>query len=545
MSLAVSGVRRRGRRRRTVLERRFLNLGKGVNYFASEQFIDDQEASNANNAIPVESGAISKRTGWAKVGVGLVNAPRGLGSYYPSTASSMLLTVDGNQLKYLSGSLWTALPAITYSASSRYCFIQAGGDMYVWNGVDAGSKLSGLTLTRPNTTPTAAFGVYYADRQIVSGIGTRSSRLYISSSVDRGDFTNASGTLSNPTEVPGSSAPYGGTDANYFDLSPDDGDYITGMAKYMDQLIVFKSRSIWALTFDSNGQPIAKLITNAIGCISHWSIDSIDNDLIFLSRKGYYVLGQEAQYFDQLRTNKLSIRIEPYIKSMTPARLNRVTSIWHDNVYYSSVPTGVSTTNNRCFMYFRQYSGWYPAQNINANAFTQYIDTNNDEKLYYADETLPQVWVQTTSYLDDTSAIPMYWESKAYDLGGFDIQKRFVDITLLFRQLSGAVKVTVTLDGSRLTKTYNIPGTSFAGGMGRGTLGVASLGGKYEASVMGTNTATITNNIPLRLNIGENARTIKIRVENSNQNESFTLLGFSIGYRPYGRNNFPSELRVY
>lgn len=544
MSLAVSGVRKRGRRRRTILEQRYLNPGKGINVFVSEQFIDNQEGSNSMNGNIIESGAITKRNGWAKVGVGLVNAPRGLGSYYPTGSASQLLTIDGNQLKYLSGALWTPLPSITFGVSDRYTFVQAGGDMYIWNGVDGGARLSGLSLTRPATTPTAAYGIYYADKQIVSGVAAKPNRLYISSAVDRGDFTNASGVLSTAGEVPGASA-FGGTDANYIDISPDDGDKITALSKYQSQLIIFKSRSIWSLNFDANGQPIAKLITNGIGCTSHWSIDTVDNDLIFLSRKGYYVLGTEAQFFDQLRTNELSIRIKPYIKAMTASRLNRASAIWHDNVYYCAVPTGNSTTNNKTFTYHRQYTGWLQSQNINANAWTQYVDSAQEERLYYADDVLPQVWVQTTGFVDDTAAIPMYWESKSYDFGTFDVQKRFVDVTLLFRQLSGNVKVTVTIDGNRITKTYNIPGTSFAGGMGRGLLGEASLGGYNEASVMGTTSSTVTNNIPIRLNIGENGRTIKIRVENSVANESFTLLGFNFGYRPYGRNNFPSELRVY
>lgn len=549
MSLAISGVRRRGRRRRTVLEQRYLNPGKGINVFASEEFIADQEGSGSMNGTIVESGAVTKRNGWMTVGVGLVNAPRGLGSYYPTANPAMLLTIDGTALKYLSGTLWTSLPGAAFTPSDRVCMVQAGGKMFVWNGLDAGAQLNVLTLTRPATTVSAAFGIYYADKQVVSGVATKPNRLYISSAIDVGDFTNATGELGNNVGAPGSTA-WAGTDANYYDVAPDDGDKITALAKYQDQLIVFKQRSIWSISFDSNGQPIGKLVTNGIGCISHWSIDTVDNDLIFLSRKGYYVLGTEAQYFDQLRTNELSIRIKPYIKAMTASRLNRSSAIWHDNVYYCAVPTGNSTTNNKVFTYHRQYTGWFQSQNMNANAFTQYIGLDQEEGLYYADDILPQVWMQTTGWADGVGtaspqAIPFYWESKAYDFSTFDVQKRFVDVTLLFRQLSGNVKVTITIDGNRIIKTYNIPGTSFAGGMGRGLLGRSLLGGKTEAGALGTTSSTITNNIPIRLNVGENGRTIKIRVENGNKDESFTLLGYNFGYRPYGRNNFPSELRVY
>ena len=544
MSLAISGVRNRQRRRSTVLEQRFLNPGKGINGYVSEEFIGDQEGSSANNATIVESGGITKRFGWAKVGTGLVNAPRGLGSYYATGLSPKLLTVDGSALKYLNGTLWTAISGATFNPSDRVNFVQAAGNMYIWNKVDPGAKLAGMTLTRPATTPTAAFGIYYADKQVVSGVSGKLSRLYISSAIDNGDFTNASGELGSAVGVPGATS-FAGTDAAYIDVAADDGDMITALAKYQDQLIIFKQRSIYSMTFDTNGQPIVKLITNGVGCISHNTIDTVDNDLIFLSRNGYYVLGTQPNFFDQLRTNELSIRIKPYIKAITANKLNRATSIWHDNIYYGSVSVGNSATNNRVFTYHRQYTGWLQSSNINANSFTQFISSDNEERLYYADESLPQVWVQTTGYADDDQAIPFYWESKAYDFNKFDGTKRFVDVTLLFRQLSGAVKVTVTIDGNRIQKTYNIPGTSFSGGMGRGLLGRSLLGGATEAAALGNANSTVTNNIPIRLNVGENGRTIKIRVENANLGQSFTLLGFNFGYRPYGRNNFPAELRVY
>lgn len=547
MSLSISGVRGRQRRRRPVAEQRFLNPGKGINVYVSEQFISDQEASGSMNATIVESGAIDKRFGWEEVGTGLLNAPRGLASYYPVGLDPMLVTIDGDTLKYLDGSLWTGLTTITFGAAERIGFVQAGGKLFIWNGVQAGAQLSGTTLTRPTTTVKGNFGIFYADKQVVSGVPEHPNRLYISGQ-DVGDFTNTNPTGTGAYSVydtsthPGATV-FSGSDAAYIDIAKDDGDRINGLAKYGALLIIFKERSIYSLEFDTNGLPIVKLITNAIGCTSHWSIDQVDNDIIFLSRNGWYVFGTQPQFFDQLRTNELSIRIKPFVKSIAALNLDRPCAIWHDNIYYCAVPVGNSDTNNRVFTYHRNYTAWLQSNNINANAFTQYIDIDNEEGLYYADENTATVWKQTNGYADGTEAIDMFWEGKAHDFKAFDIVKRFIDVTLLFRRLRGKVKVTISIDGNRITKEYNISGTNFGGGMGRAQVGRTQLGGKSETRE--TTSAQATTNVPIRLNVGENGRTIKIKVQNATTGEHFVLLGYNVGYRPYGRNNFPAELRVY
>jgi len=549
MSLQISGVRNRRRRiRRPVAEQRYLNPGKGINVYVSEQFISDQEASGSMNGNIIESGAISKRYGWEEVGTGLDNAPRGLMSYYPTGADPKLITLDGDTLKYLNNNVWTDITGVTFTPVDQVCGVQAQGKLFVHTKEQAAAQLSGLTLTQPTTTVKSAFGIYYADKQIVSGVETQPNRLYVSSGTDVADFTNANPTGTGAYSVydasthPGAST-FAGSDAAYIDIAKDDGDRITGLAKYLTLLIIFKEKSIYSLEFDGTGNPVVKLVTNSIGCVSHFSIDTMDNDLVFLSRNGWYVFGTQPQFFDQLRTNELSIRIRPFVKAITPLNLGRAAGIWHDNTYWGAVPVGNNATNNRVYTYHRNYTAWLQQDNINANAFTTFIDEGNEEDLYYADENTATVWRQTSGYSDGGEGIGMYWESKAYDFKAFDVVKRFIDITLLFRQLRGSVKVTITIDGGRIVKNYNISGNSFSGGLGRAGIGRALLGGSSET---GTSPAALTtNNVPIRINVGENGRTVKIKVENSNPGENFVLLGYNIGYRPYGRNNFPAELRVY
>jgi hypothetical protein len=517
-----------------------MNAGaKGLNYFASDQFVGDNEGSAGMNMTIVETGAVAKVTGWEEVGTGLTNPPRGMASYYPRGLDPMLLTIDGPTMKYLHGNTWDSIAGAIFGDSSRYDFVQADGTLYVHNSVDASTRLNGSTLDRPTTTVRAAFGVFYANRQIVSGVRLQPNRLYISSSADKADFTN---TGQDSSSHPGATT-FGGTDAAYIDIARDDGDKITGLAKYGDDLIIFKERSIYSLIFDPAGLPIVKLVTNAMGCVSHWSIDQVDNDIIFLSRLGFYVLGTEPNYFDQVRTNELSVRIKPLVGAIAEPNLDRATGIWHDNVYFCAVPVGAVETNNRCFTYHRQYTGWEQRNDMHANAFTEFIGADNREFLYYADDAQPKVWRSNNTHNHGDDPIEAYWISKATDLGAFDLMKRFIDLTLLFRQLSGRVKVTVWVDGKRLPKTFNIPGSGFSGGLGRAVLGKSLLGGRDET--LTTQTTIDTTNVPIRLRIGAQGRTIKFKLENGNKGENFVFIGYDVGYRARGRNNFPSELRVY
>lgn len=81
---------------------------------------------------------------------------------------------------------------------------------------------SSLTLSRLTTAPSAVFGIWYQGVQCVAGVTNRPNRVYISdSTTNAGDFTNATGTLSTSTEVPGATV-FAGTGAKFVDINPGD-----------------------------------------------------------------------------------------------------------------------------------------------------------------------------------------------------------------------------------------------------------------------------------------------------------------------------------
>jgi hypothetical protein len=117
-----------------------------------------------------ESGCPAKRNGHTSVGTGLSNNPKGLASFYP-TSNRYLLTVDGTSLKYLNGTVWTAISGASFSTAKNATFCQARGNLYIHNGTDAVRKLdSTLTLTAPTTTVSSSFGIFWNGRQWASGV---------------------------------------------------------------------------------------------------------------------------------------------------------------------------------------------------------------------------------------------------------------------------------------------------------------------------------------------------------------------------------------
>lgn len=542
MPLGRPQALKRRRRKAEPSRELVINPGRGLNTLVSENLIRDDEASDLNNIVFVESGAATKRDGIATVGTGLVANPKGLG-VFKTDSYNHLLTIDGTGAKFLSSGTWTAVAGASFTTGKEVTFTQARGKLYIWNGTEGGTEYAGTTLSRPGTMPKARFSIFYNGYHVCAGVDTQKNRLYISVSTDASDFTNAATNLHNSTEVPGATV-FAGTGAQFVDIEKDDGDEITGLSKFQDVLVIFKQRSTFQITFDASGTPTVSSVARSIGCVSHKSIENVENDVYFLSRNGYYVLGNEPNYFNVIRTNELSARIGGLINTLSRNYLTKVASIYYKNRFWSAVPQGGVTTNNQVLTYDRRYYAWSRHDTIHANHWTVYIDDTNQEHLYYAADDEPEVYEITEStYSDAGQPIDGYFTSKAFDLGNPDVYKQFLNIRLLFRQVRGAISIKVYTDGDTLVKETQITPASRAGSgtMGTQTLGKELLGGEVSTAV----TTNTTTNVPYEVPVNKKARTIKVRVGNARNSENFVLLAIVVTYVPFSAFLFDSSKRLY
>ena len=516
-----------------------MNPSKGTNNLVSPALINDLEYSDALNIQYDEGGVSRKRDGYTAVFTGLT-AAKGLGMYATETLRH-LVTIDNGTFKYSSaGAALNSVGTVSFTASAEVVFTQARQKLYIWNGVEGGASWDGTTLARPGTMPRASFAVFYQTYHVAAGVSGQPNRLYISQSDDASAFTRASGSLNNATEVPGATV-FTGTTANFIDVRKDDGDRITGLGRYQDILIIFKERSIFQLSFDESNQPVVSPISSSTGCVSHKSIDNVENDLYFLSREGVRVLGNEPNFFTAIRTNVLSTRIQNTIDSIVSSYYSKANAHYFDNKYYLCIPTTSTGSIGRAIVYDRRFQAWSIWDNFNANSLLQYINTSNQAQLYFLDDGGTAIYrVTPGTYSDNGTAINSYLVSKAFDMGEPDILKYFTDIGLVFRRLSGTVSVSIYADEGLLFGSAQI-GQSSNNGMGLIPLGMQVLG---EGSGDTSETQTFAD-APERVVVGTNSRTIKFKIANATLNENFVFLGYIVAFYPYGHFNFDSSRKIY
>lgn len=533
-----------------------MNPSKGLNNLVSPSLIDNKEFSDLQNVEYDEGGVIRKRAGYITAG-NTLTAARGLG-VYSTESSNKLVTVDNGTVKYRTDSNWTSASGDTFTAAKDVSMTQARLKLYIWNGYDGGAYFDGTTVTRPGTMPKAKFSVYYQNKHIASGVDGQPSRLYISNLTNASDFTvTTGGTQPQPDStndsengnpnVPGATVFAGTpalTEANVIDIRKNDGDKITALGVFQDVLIVFKERAIYQVTFDSSGNPTVTPITYATGCVSHKSVVNVENDMSFMSREGHRVLGNEPQFFTAIRTQVLSIRIQPVVDGIAKLYYNRCNGVYFDNKYILAYPVGTSSSIAKTFTYDRRFQAYSVWTNFNAQAMVKYIDSSsNVEDLFFLDDGGTQVYKRVAgTYADNGSAIEAYVVSKAQTIDNPDITKFWVDIRLMFRRLSGQVTLTIYSDDGITVGTATI-GNGSSRGMGLSMLGHDMLGtdGQDDSSV---NTGSFVDN-PQSIGLNLDSRTIKYKIYNNRVNENFVLLGTVYAYYPKSHYVFDSSRKIY
>lgn len=531
------------RRVRPISRQAIFNPAKGLNNFGAPNLIDNKEWADLQNIQFDESGIVRKRMGYEQYSASLTNA-RGLGSLNTVTLDQVL-TVDNGTFKYTTGTSWTSNTSVAFTANKETNFTQARESVYIWNGTEGGSKWDGTNLTRPGTMPRASFSVWYKGYQVASGVDTQPHRVYFSRVSDESIFTNAATTLNNSTEVPGATV-FSGTGAQYIDVNPGDGDKVTGLGIFSDILIIFKEFSIYQFTLESTGSTVAEpnllSITKAAGCVSHKSIVPVENDLYFLSREGVRVIGNEANYFNSIRTSLLSQPIQPIIDAMKSSELAQSCGVYFNDEYILTIPDSGGNMNTT-IVYNRIFRGWTKWTNTDADSYLKFVDSSNNVLLLFLDTDGTKVQEFTPGvYSDDGQPIDSYILSKVFDFGNPDITKFFVDIGLMFRTISGEIDIEVYTEGNVLFGgSVGLAGNPVSNGMGISMLGLTVLGEGGGTSGTGEAFADEVT----RVVINTNSTSIRFKISNARNNENFVLLGYIHAFYPYGHYLFDSSKKIY
>jgi len=317
-------------------------------------------------------------------------------------------------------------------------------------------------------------------------------------------------------------------------IEPDSGESITGIAVYYrsqtstQTIVVFKERSVWELSLDSIQfgsylilNPTYRLLTLSQGCTSHRSIQPVENDLMFVNRRGIYILRYEPQLLNVINANEISAKIRPFFEGLSNADLTTACAIYADKKYVLAFPSSL-----QAIMYDRErlcfLGPWITPFGI--NQWAQYVDSGGVMRWLASDSNDQQVTEFRKTLPDDKgTAMRTVFRSRKEDFGNWNIFKTINTLFLLFRNVQGSVNVNIYLEQRSgavlLTKAFTITSAQGASGFGTNEFGLTEFG------LSSTNPAVSSTELPKKSFLYKTARTIQIEIITTGNTDLYELLG--------------------
>lgn len=392
-------------------------FGGGLNLRDQPDVVNPAQAIDLMNATMIERGAVKQRDGY-----GLFTASPGTNRYdsltefYTVAGTKQLVAGAGNRLEGIS----TAGAVVASSAAptaNPHFFTRFGGPtaqlVYCANGTDQLRTWDGAAFATPGWTGTAPTGKFVAvtpwDNRLVNA--RRGGAV-------AGD--NPSTVRFSDQGVP---TTWGAN--NFFDVSPGDGEEITGMAVFNEQLFVFKnSRFVvfYGTSADSSGNPVfvERPVDAKVGACSPKAIAVGRDGVYFLNQRGVYRTSGGAPEL-------VSPLLDPFFYGgasdfylggvLNQGALDVPAMAWHQERIYLSVPVGTSTTNNRVLVY-DPLNRWWSLYDIPAAALTQFRIGSQFELVFAYAAGTKDLGRHSSSFTTDAGVtIPSRWSSGWFDYG--------------------------------------------------------------------------------------------------------------------------------
>lgn len=493
--------------------KRYFNNSLGLNDKDSSTALEDGEASESQNVQHDARGAIVKRSGYAKRNTNAITAtPALLGGieYREKGGTTQVVVVTDEGKIWVDtespGASWTDKTnsmSITTSATNYACMTHTGDNdtLIITTQSDAPMKmindLTASTLAIPTGLTGAKYCLWWNNHLVIANVTVSGTayplRLYF--------YDAASLTV---------------TDTHYATI-PSQDEKITGIAALFGNLYVFTPNEIHQIS-GTIWDDFTRLQTSSnVGTVSHFSIQNIENNLVFLSPKGVAV-------FDGVKTIHISDKIQPTINGLQQTRSVHAQSAHYRkrSQYWLSVTNSGGSTHNRVLVFDYRNKAWSVFVGINANCFINTRRSDNTERLYHGDYA-GLVHLNDSTNNDNGVAIDGYWKSKAIDLDS-SVAKSFRHL-VVFAEQQGSYNLAID---------YEVD----FGGKGGSTSMNLSLAGNasdWGTLVWGTDVWGGGTVVDKRLNfVPSVGRFIRIKFRTNATGTPFTILGFELFAQPGG-----------
>lgn len=342
--------------------------------------------------------------------------------------NNQLIMVLEDKVYYNNGGVWTNKRTVTTGKKAEfttfldYVFMVNGTDATeTWNG-DSGSSFG------TNNASGAPVGNYIENFR---------SRVWIANSNDRVYYSSLPSASTTPTIT-------WDVNTNYIDISPQDGDNVTGLKRYKNALLLFKRNHIYRIYSVTETEPDPKL---SVGTYSNRSIVEAKDGIYFSHPSGIYRYSESG-------LDCISEPVIDFINGITIANQSKITG-WQDgnHVYFSigDITIGDITYSNVVLRYTISSKVWtfrsYPTQFLASATY------NDGSKIYnVCGDDNGNILEMDTGTTDNGSDIFYSLTTRPYTIdGSFTTRKHISKMAIIHDKMEGS-QVSYRVDNENINK---------------------------------------------------------------------------------------------
>lgn len=478
-------------------------LGGGLNDTAGPLNLKDNESSDLSNVVFNRFGSVLSRRGYTALNTSAVVADVDIDGlwWYQSSATEKAMMVAGDKvykMDDLDGTWDNITGSLTITAGNKVDWENFLDIAMGTNNVDLPFEWDGGATATAMTVPTgltkAKFVKQFENYTILANVevsGTRHGSRFYWSTILTNDTWNS---------------------ADYIDVEKNDGQQITGCKVLGDGLYIFKERKIVKYVFTGDRDvPFVRVRTaSSVGCAAPYSVQEVNNGLVFLSYDGVY-------YFDGNNSTKLSDRINNTVVGLNRTKFTEAVSLVYKdkNQYWLSVASADSTPNDTVLVGDYALNSWSKWSGLAANAMSTFWVSDVDERPYFGD--YDGFVYRADQGVDDyplnvQTAIDKYYYTNWRTLDALGEKKALGHVYLYYQYSSSVLTLAYSYD-FETNDTYSQ------------TFSLASEGGVYGTAVYGTDVYGGEGGNSVRRDTTGEGRVYRLKVANSTIGEQFQIDG--------------------
>ncbi len=362
-----------------------------------------------------------------------------------------------------------------------------------------------------SSTIAPSVGVIHDKHFVVAGASAAPNTIYYSGTLDPDDFTSTgSGTIQLE-------------------------DQVVGLKSFRDDLYIFCVNSIFKLSNINNSSTIVVTpVAKNVGCLSHYSIQEIGGDLVFLAPDGIRSVAGTARIGD-VELGSVSRQIQPIITELAN-NINSfnitsgvIRSKSQYRLFYSANATAVASSKGIIGTLTQNGFEWSETMGIQCPAFTSGFNSDGVEKVYHGDNT-GYIYNHDTgdSFIDGGSTINVNarYETPYFDFGDAGTRK-----TLRY------VKMSVTPEGEMepsLRVRYDFGDTDVPQPADI-TLSDILVPALFGTAVFGTGQFGGSSDPMVRQTVTGSGHSANFRIDSDDKKSPYAINGIYVDYTPSGR----------